>query len=82
MEQITLGQIAAGVAIITALWIFAERIIKAVNDAFTKAIKPIKDDLQMLNDVTYEMLKHMATNNNSGGMQKVLDKYVEHKIKN
>lgn len=35
----------------------------------------------MLSATTYEMLDHLATNNNTGGMKKALDKYVQYKIK-
>lgn len=41
----------------------------------------MKEDLEMLSSVTYEMLDHLATNNNTGGMKAALDKYVQYKIK-
>lgn len=82
MENVTLGQIAGALAIITALWIFVERIISAFNKALDTKLNPIQKDIEMLSNVTYEMLDHLATNNNSGGMKKALEKYVEYKIKN
>lgn len=81
MENITLGQIAGAIAIITALWVFADRITKGINGALDKKLDPMKEDLEMLSSVTYEMLDHLATNNNSGGMKAALDKYVQYKIK-
>lgn len=82
MENITVGQIAAAIAVITALWIFVERIINAVNKSLDTKLSPIQKDIEMLSSLTYEMLDHLATNNNSGGMKKALEKYVEYKIKN
>ena len=81
MENITLGQITRAVAIITALWIFAERIVKGFNKTFDDKLSPIKKDLEMLNSVTYVLLEHRSTNNNTGEMKAALDKYVEYKIK-
>ena len=81
MENITLGQIAAAIAIITAFWVFTDRVLKSVNSTLDKKLDPMKKDLEMLSATTYEMLDHLATNNNSGGMKKALDKYVQYKIK-
>ena len=41
----------------------------------------VDKDMGMLKDVTYIMLSHMATNNNTKEMQKVLDKYIQENIK-
>lgn len=41
----------------------------------------VEKDMGMLKDVTYIMLSHMATNNNTKEMQKVLDKYIQENIK-
>lgn len=38
-------------------------------------------DIAMLKEVNYIMLSHMATNNNTKEMQKVLDKYITENIK-
>ena len=81
MENITIGQIAIAVGVITALWVFCERIINAVDGLLTKRLAPVAKDVEMLSGVTYEILDHLATNNNTGGMKKALDKYVEYKIK-
>lgn len=41
----------------------------------------VEKDMGMVKDVTYIMLSHMATNNNTKEMQKVLDKYIQENIK-
>lgn len=71
MNDVTLGQVATVIAIISAFWVFAERVIKAIKDT----LKPIKEDVLMLSNMTYQMLDHMSTNNNSGGMKKALDEF-------
>lgn len=71
MNDITIGQVGTVLAIITAFWIFAERVTKAYKDT----MKPLKDDILMLSNMTYQILDHMATNNNSGGMKKALDEF-------
>lgn len=71
MNEITLGQLGTVIAIITAFWVFAERVIKAYKDM----MKPLKEDVLMLSNMTYQMLDHMATNNNTGGMKKALDEF-------
>lgn len=82
MEDITLGQIIAVIGVITALWVFTDKVIKAWNNALDSRLKPLNDkyddmqkDIDMLGDVCYQMLSHMATDNNTGGMQKALDEY-------
>lgn len=82
MEDITLGQIIAVIGVITALWVFTDKVIKAWNNALDSKLKPLNDrydamqkDIDMLGDVCYQMLSHMATDNNTGGMQKALDEY-------
>lgn len=71
MNDITIGQVGTVLAIITAFWVFAERVTKAYKDT----MKPLKDDILMLSNMTYQILDHMATNNNSGGMKKALDEF-------
>lgn len=71
MNDITIGQVGTVLAIITAFWVFGERVIKAYKDT----MKPLKDDILMLSNMTYQILDHMATNNNSGGMKKALDEF-------
>ena len=38
----------------------------------------VRKDLNMVADITYQMLDHMSTNNNNGGMKETLDKYNEY----
>lgn len=71
MNDITIGQVGTVLAIITAFWVFAERVTKAYKDT----MKPLKDDILMLSNMTYQILDHMATNNNTGGMKKALDEF-------
>lgn len=82
MEDITIGQVLGVIAVITAFWIFTDRVIKAWNNALDSKLKPLTEkysemqkDIDMLGDVCYQMLSHMATDNNTGGMQKALDDY-------
>ena len=71
MNDITIGQVATVMAIITAFWVFTERVIKAYKDM----MKPLREDMLMLSNMTYQMLDHLSTNNNSGGMKKALDDF-------
>ena len=82
------GGVAGAVAL---LWTFYKNIkeIKAelkkpkneLNERLDRIEKKLSvvDDLkaeqEMIADTVYQMLDHMATNNNSGGMKKALDKY-------
>ena len=75
MNDITLGQVVIAIGTITALWVFAEKVLKGIEGMFTKHLAPLTSDMEMLKDITYQMLDHMATNNNTGGMKKVLDEY-------
>ena len=47
-----------------------------------ESVAEIKDHLKFQGDMTYAILKHMATNNATGEMQKALDDYNEHFRKN
>ena len=51
-------------------------------DKLDKAIEDIKELLAFQSDMTYQMLDHMASNNNSGGMKRVMDEYNQHFRKN
>lgn len=86
MENITIGQIVTCITIIGSLYAFYKGLKKAfdvtINNAIDNKISPfvatqksIKKDLEELGDVCYQMLDHMATNNNTGGMKKALDEY-------
>lgn len=71
MNEITIGQVGTVIAVVTAFWVFTERVVKA----YKNTMKPLKDDILMLSNMTYQMLDHMATNNNTGGMKKALDEF-------
>ena len=69
-----------------------DSIMKHYTDKLDKRIDDIEEkmkanhdkvekDMGMLKDVTYIMLSHMATNNNTNEMRKVLDKYIQENIK-
>lgn len=47
-------------------------------DKLDEAVKDIKDHLAFQSDMTYQILDHLATNNNSGGMKRVMDEYNAH----
>lgn len=82
MDGITIEQIVYLIGIISTVWIFTEKIIKSVNNTLDARLNPLTNkyeamqkDIQMLSDVCYQMLDHMATDNNTGGMKKALDDY-------
>lgn len=61
------------------------RDIKKQNDDNKKEIEGLRDDLKEVKkdvmnhgDMIYQMLDHMATNNNSGDMKRCLDSYNEY----
>ena len=68
MESITLGQVAAGIAIIISLWAFAERIIKAVDKMFDSKLDPIKKDVSMTMKMQLSMIEHLETGNHQEAM--------------
>ena len=82
MTELTLGQIVAGIAIITALISFYKLIVSGVDKTFEKHLMPLNDKMNkiddkvnMLSDCIYQMLDHMQTNNNTGQMKRCLDEY-------
>lgn len=82
MSEITIGQVAAAIAVITAFWTFYQKVNKSIKDTFDEKLDPLKKDVEMISDVVYQMLDHMATNNNSGNMKQTLNdynKYSRHK---
>lgn len=82
MNEITIGQVALALGTITAIWTFYQKVMKTIKETFDEKLDPMKKDIAMMSDVVYQMLDHMATNNNSGGMKAALDdynKYNRHK---
>jgi len=81
MNDVTLGQIVIGIGIITTILAFISKIVKPIAewtkkiDEISSDVKALKKNDKMLTDITYVMLTHMSTNNASGQMKEVLDKY-------
>lgn len=73
------------IALITAVCTALSTIISKYIDAksgMAKDVKEIKENISVLKandekngDMIYQMLDHLATNNNTGGMKKALDDY-------
>lgn len=73
------------IALITAVCTALSTIISKWIDSrsgMAKDVKEIKDDITVLKendrkngDMIYQVLDHLATNNNTGGMKKALDDY-------
>ena len=51
-------------------------------DKLDEAIDKLQESTDVQGDMIYAMLSHMATNNNTGGMQSALDKYNAYYRKN
>lgn len=76
------------IALITAVCTMLSTIISKWIDSksgMSKDIKEIKSDVEALKsndekngDMIYQVLKHLATNNNSGQMQRALDEYNDY----
>lgn len=89
MTEITLGQVQNVLLFIIAFGGAVWTIVKAVKSIIEKALKPLTNKIDNLEDkigelkendkkngdMIYQMLDHLATNNNSGGMKKALDDY-------
>lgn len=89
MSEITLGQIQNVLLFITGFGGAVAIIIRAIKKIIGSALQPItnkidnlekkitelKEDDKKNGDMIYQMLDHMASNNNSGGMKKALDEY-------
>lgn len=63
---------------ITTLVGFYKAIKKAFEDSLERKINPLRKDITKIGDITYQMLDHMATNNNTGNMKKALDDYNDY----
>ena len=47
-------------------------------DKLDSAVDKITEHLEFQSDMIYQMLDHMASNNNTGGMKKAMDEYNKH----
>lgn len=82
LEDLTIGEIASTIGVLVVICGFIDYICKKWNQALDTKLKDMikrQDDMQkdinMLSDVCYQMLDHMATENNTGGMKRALDDY-------
>ena len=74
MESITLGQIAAAVAIIMAFWRFTDKIIKAVNGALDAKLDPLEKKINMTLNAQFQMINHVLDGNHVDKLRALRDK--------
>lgn len=88
LEQVQNGLLFI-VAFGGAVWTIIQAIKKIIVSALKESLKPMQEKLDDLEDsiktleqndkqnadMIYQMLDHMATNNNSGGMKQALNEY-------
>ena len=74
MENITIGQITRGLRIITALWVFAERIIKGVNGALDAKLDPLEKKINMTLNAQFQMINHVLDGNHVDKLRALRDK--------
>ena len=73
--------LAAVVGAIAALYTVISKPFKTMNDlkesvdTLVTTIDRIDKSVTLHGDMIYELLDHAATNNNTGGMKKVMDQY-------
>ena len=76
--------LAAIIGAITVVWNFGKKPVDAMrqiqNDVtkIGEKVDDIQQDQQKQGDMVYQLLKHAATNNNTGEMQRALDEYNEY----
>lgn len=72
-----------------AAWTILQAVRRIITSALKESLKPMQEQLTVLEDniktleqndkqngdMIYQMLDHMATDNNSGGMKKALNEY-------
>lgn len=82
MENITLGQIQSVMLFIIALGGAILTIVKATSSIVKKALEPtnqkideLKENDEKNGDMIYQILDHLATNNNTGEMKRALNEY-------
>ena len=85
MEQITLGQIESVMLFIVAFGGAAFTIIKCMKSVITKALEPTNEKIDELKendhkngDMIYQILDHLASNNNTGEMKRALNEYNQY----
>ena len=76
--------LAAIVGALGVLWNVGKKPIEAMKQIQADVTKigekvdDIQQDQQKQGDMVYQLLKHAATNNNTGEMQRALDEYNEY----
>lgn len=89
MEQITLGQVVNLISICGVIVGAFFGVCKWFEGVLDKKLQPMKEevtsikkDMRMLTKTTYNMLDHMATNNNTDNMKKLLNAFNEYNLEN
>ena len=76
--------LAAIVGAITVVWNWGKKPFDAMTkiqrdvEKIGEKIDDVQADQQKQGDMVYQLLKHAATNNNTGEMQRALDEYNEY----
>lgn len=88
LEQVQNGLLFI-VAFGGAVWTIIQAVKKIIVSALKDSLKPMQDKIEKIEknmesleendkqngDMIYQMLDHMASNNNSGGMKQALNEY-------
>lgn len=80
-DLITLAAIIAAVSAIYAVASKPFKTMSEVKDSLkdiSETVDDINADQKKQGDMVYQLLKHAATNNNTGEMQRALDEYNEY----
>lgn len=80
-DIITLAAIVGAISAIYAVASKPFKTMREVKDSLTdisETIEDISEDQKKQGDMVYQLLKHAATNNNTGEMQRALDEYNEY----
>lgn len=76
--------LAAIIAAVSAIYAVASKPFKTMNEVkdslkeISETVDDINADQKKQGDMVYQLLKHAATNNNTGEMQRALDEYNEY----
>lgn len=80
-DLITLAAIIGAIGVV---WNFGKKPVEAMRQIqsdltkISEKVDDIQQDQQKQGDMVYQLLKHAATNNNTGEMQRALDEYNEY----
>ena len=76
--------LAAIIGAITVVWKWGKKPFEAMTkiqrdvEKIGEKVDDIQQDQQKQGDMVYQLLKHAATNNNTGEMERALDEYNEY----